>query len=205
MKQTNELTEAKKNRILRKIEKYKKELRREKATFGGYHDGGGYRYEIAILYFELGDFKKTSRYLNWFDKNFSGDGRFSYFDLGAAVAKFELGKLKEAKIATIRIIRHNTYLLELINGNNIKDQDKYEWAESEGLEWARDNVEDHFYLLTEGYLDWLSQFMKEDSYRNWYNKLIAIKKLLKGMDVSEERSELLGAARKCIEDWKLEQ
>jgi len=57
------MTEAKKNRLLKKIDQLKKILRKEKATFGGYHDGRGYRYSIGELYFELGDFKKADEYL----------------------------------------------------------------------------------------------------------------------------------------------
>ena len=42
------MTEAKKNRLLKKIDQLKKILRREKATFGGYHDGSGYRYSESF-------------------------------------------------------------------------------------------------------------------------------------------------------------
>ena len=195
------MTEAKKNRILKKIEKYKKEMRYEKAKFGGYHDGRGYRYAIAELYFELKDYQKTNRYLNWFDKIFSDDGKFSYFQLGEAVTKFELGKIKEAKIDTVTINRHNTYLLDLLIENEVKDQDKYEWRASEKLEWAKEELVVHLDLVSESYLDWLKEFTAEESYREFYNKLISIKKLLVGMDVSEERSQLLRAQSACIKEW----
>ncbi len=196
------MTEAKKNRILRKIEKLKKVLRDEKTKYGAIHDGRGIRYSIAELYFELKDYKKTNRYLNWFNKNFPDDGKYSYYQLGEAVTKFELGKLKESKKSTINLNKHNTYLIDLMIGNDIVDQNKYEWIESENLEWAQVNVNDHLKLITENYLDWLNNFRNEESFQKWYKKLIAIKKLLKGLDVSEERSKLLKASRKCIKEWK---
>jgi len=196
------MTEAKKNRLLKKIEKLKGYLRKEKSMFGAYHDGSGLRYSIAELYFELGDYRKTNRYLNWFDKNFPDDGKYLYFDLGAAVTKFELGKLDESRKLTINLNRYNTYLIDLLIGEDIKDQDKYEWNPSESLKWAKENLTDHKNLLTENYLNWLTQFRKEDLYKKWYSKLIAIKKLLKGLEVSDERSQLLDAERKCIKDWK---
>ena len=197
------MTTAKQNQILRKIEKYKKALRKEKAMFKAYHDGGGYRYAIAELYFELGDFKQTNRYLNWFDKNFPNDGRYAYYDLGKATTKLELGKTVESKIATIELNRHNTYLIDLLIGNEIADQNKYEWMDSESLTWAQQQLAEHRNLVTETYIAWLSAFVKEDVYTSWYTRLISIKKLLKGMEVSSERSDLLKAERRCMHDWKI--
>lgn len=197
------MTTAKKNQILRKIEKYKKALRQEKATFKAYHDGSGFRYAIAELYFELGDYKQTNRYLNWFDRNFPDDSKYMYFDLGRAVTKFELKKTSESKIATIELNRHNTYLIDLLIGNKITDQDKYEWMESESLAWAKNHLAEHSTLATEKYLAWLSGFVEEAVYIDWYTRYISIKKLLKGMEVSAERTDLLDAARQCIRDWKM--
>ena len=200
---TDKLTTAKKNQILRKIEKYKKALRKEKAMFKAYHDGSGYRYTIAELYFELGDYKQTNRYLNWFDKNFPSDVKYAYFDLGKAMTKFELGKETEAKVSTIDLNGHNTYLIDLLIGNEIADQNKYEWMESESLKRAKEQLVDYSNLVTDGYIEWLKAFRQEESYENLYTRLISIKKLLKGMEVSEERNNLLEAERKCIRDWKL--
>ena len=190
-------------RLLTKIEKLKKALRREKARFGGYHDGAGYRYAIAELYFELKDYKKTNRYLNWFDKNFPDDRKFSFYVLGEAVTKFELKKISEAKRATIELNQHNTYLIDLLLSNEISDQHKYEWMELESLSWARQQLPVHLNLTTTDYLDWLRGFRQEESYENWYNKYISILQQLKGMKVSEERNKLLAVARDCLKDWRL--
>jgi len=200
---SDKLTTAKKNQILRKIEKYKKALRKEKAMFKAYHDGGGFRYTIAELYFELGDYKQTNRYLNWFDKNFPNDVKYAYFDLGKAVTKFELGKEMESKVSTIELNRHNTYLIDLLIGNELADQNKYEWMESESLHWAKGQLADLLNLVTVEYISWLKTFVKEEVYISWYTRLVSIKKLLKGMDVSKERNDLLEAERKCMQDWKL--
>lgn len=196
------MTAAKRDRILRKIEKYKKALRKEKVMFKAYHDGGGYRYAIAELYFELGDYKKTNRYLNWFAKNFPDDGKYAYYELGKAVTKFELGKEKECKLSTIDLNRHNTYLIDLLVGNEIVDQNKYEWMESENLKWAQEKREEYQALMTNEYITWLRTFIKTDIYVSWYKRFVSIKRLLEGMEVSEERNSLLDAERKCIQEWK---
>lgn len=196
------MTEAKQNRILKKIDTLKKALRREKATFGAHHDGAGYRYSIAELYFELKDYKKTNRYLNWFDKNFPDDGKYSHYELGEAVTRFETGKSLEAKLSTINLNRHNTYLIDLIIGNQIADQNKYEWIKSENLNWAKQYLNDHRSLVTENYVKWLNEFRNDPSFEKWYGKLVSIKKLLKGLEVGKERNNLLDAEIKCLKDWK---
>ena len=127
--------------------------------------------------------------------------KYPYYILGEAVTKYELGKLTESKKATINLNRGNTYLIDLIIRYKIQNQDKYEWAQSESLVWAQENLKEHLELVTENYLNWLKDFRDDELYHKWFNKLIAIKKLLKGLDVSEERNELLEADRKCIEDW----
>lgn len=73
------MTEAQIKRKLKKIERYKKALRQEKIQWGGYHDGRGIRYSIAEMYFELEDYSKTNRYLNWFNKIFDDDYTYAHF------------------------------------------------------------------------------------------------------------------------------
>ena len=99
--------------------------------------------------------------------------------------------------------RQNTYLIDLLIGNEIVDQNKYEWVESESLNWAHGQLGIHQNLVTEKYIAWLSTFVKEAMYISWYTRYLSIKRLLKGMDVSKERNDLLEAERKCMQDLSL--
>ena len=94
-------------------------------------------------------------------------------------------------------------MIDLLIDNEIADQNKYEWMESESLNWAKEQLVNHLNLVTEEYIAWLKEFVKGEVYVSWYTRYISIKKLLKGMKVSKERSDLLDAERKCIQDWKL--
>lgn len=179
-------------------------MRREKEQWGGYHDGRGLRYSIAELYFQLGDFKKTNRYISWFDKNFPDDSTYAYFQLGVALTKFHAKKEIECKRRVINIISHNTYLLYLIIGTEINDQNKYEWHESESLKWAKEHLVVYKEFLDQNFVTWLSDFLTQDNFKRAYSKYISIKKQLKGMNVSEERSKLLDGERECINLWKEE-
>lgn len=192
------------DRTERRIEKLKKIMRQEKQQWGGYHDGRGLRYSIAELYFELGDAKKTNRYISWFDKTFADDSTYSYFQLGVAIAKFELGKISDSKERVIELNSKNVYLVDLILEKEVKDQNIYEWMESETLKWAKENVTYHKNLLTVEFIDWLRAFVDDDEYQMRYRKYLSIKKRLKGMKVSDERNRLLEEERKCIKDWKKE-
>ena len=198
------MTEAQQNRLLKKIDRFKQAMRREKKQWGGYHDGHGHRYTIAELYFELGDPKKTNRYISWFDKTFPDDGTYSYFEFGVAHARFQLGKLVDCKQNIVAVVKNNTYLLDLLIENNPIDQNKHELQEHETLDWAHHHLDHYKVFLNSEFKIWLTDFCNSTDFRKWYRKYVSILKLLKDTDSSEERSSLFNASWDCIKEWKAE-
>jgi len=162
----------------------------------------GRRYAIMELYLELKDHKKTSRYLSWFNKNFSDDVTYVRFKFGAAFTKFELKKYKEAKFYIINVVSDNTYIIDLILNRPIQKIEKYEWGHFETLSWAKEELANLVDLITPEFKIWLDKFTKEEDYNNELNSYIEIKKQLKGMEVGEERTNLLNDARECMKNWE---
>jgi hypothetical protein len=195
------MTEKQKQRKLQEIERLKNVLKAEKRKFGGIHDGRGFRYVIAEQLVELNEFTLANNYLKWFNKNFPDDYTYAYFQFCAAVTKYQVGKLKEAEQHLIQVNRHNTYILELLIDDDMKDQDKYEWNESETLEYTRSNLPEFLKLMTPVFHQWLSKIISEPSYISYYRRYISIKKLLKDLNVSKERNNLLDAERMCLKAW----
>lgn len=196
------MTEAQKQRILRKIEKIKKELRYEKKAIGGYHDGGGRRYSIMELYLQLKDHRKTSRYMSWFYKHFPDDVTYVRFKIGAARTKFELKKYKEAKKHIISVFSDNTYILDLLLDRVVTQIDKREFFQHEKLDWAKEDVKNLGDLLHPEFKNWLDKFISEEEFVERVEGYIEIQKLLKGVNEVEERGRLLDMGRKYIKDWQ---
>ena len=197
------LTEFQKSRKLKKIDRLKKELRYENTKYGGYHDGRGLRYVIAELYFEINDYKKTNRYLNWFFKIFPGDVTYPHIKLGASFASFQAKKYKKAIDFLVEINSDNTYILSMIAGNKIEDQDKQEFMFGK-LNWAEENKEELLDFIDVNFLTWITEIIQTKKYLAWYNKYISILKLIKDLEVSDERTDLLNASYQCLKDWKLD-
>lgn len=198
------MTEGQKARKLKKIDLLKKELRYEKAKFGGYHDGRGFRYTIAELYFQVGDNKKTNRYLNWFFKTFPDDSTYPHFKLGASNSFFLTSKYQKAIDFLIDINRENTYILHTITETKIEVQNKDEPYDFNKLEWAQEKKESLLEFTKPDFLNWVSNLISSEEYLMWYTKYISILKLIKDLDVSQERTELLNASYTCLSDWKVE-
>lgn len=195
------LTENQKSRRLNKIDQLKKELKYEKQKFGGYHDGKGIRYSIAELYFEINDSKKTLRYLNWFYKIFPDDITYPHFKLGSSYAYYELKKYDKCAEQLIKLTGDNTYLLYVLVNIEIDIQNKYEPYEFNRINWIQKELENFKMYTNEDYEKWILQFICTDKYNSWYIKYVSILKLIEDLEVSEERTQLLEASYKCINDW----
>jgi len=156
------MTEAQLNRKLKKIKRFKKALREERKRIGGLHDGGGLRYAIAELYFEIGNYSKTNLYLNWFYKNFPDDATFSYFQLGAAVTYFKVKKRNLAIRELVALNTGNLYIVGLLLKRTVVDHEKYEWNEYETLAWAKGNLAVLETLPTPDFLEWLDTIYEHE-------------------------------------------
>lgn len=195
------MTEAQVQRRLKKIDRLKKDLRYEKQKYGGYDDSSGRRYAIMELYLELKNPKKTNRYLSWFNKTFPSDVTYLRFKLGAALTKFELKKYKETKSYIVSLVSDNTYIIDLILKHSIQSIEKYEWSHFETLIYAKEELENLEDLMTTEFREWLNKFTREEEYIHQINSYIEIMKKLKGMEVSDERTNLLNAKSTHIKNW----
>jgi hypothetical protein len=88
------MTDKQIERIKARIEKYNKALAADKIYWGGqYHDGQGIQYLIPEQFIKIRDYKGGQRYLNWFDKNFPGDGGYPIFLFERTSILFKCDKL----------------------------------------------------------------------------------------------------------------
>lgn len=195
------MTEKQIARKLKKIDALKTFLKKERAKFGGYFDNGGKRYIIGDLYFEIGDYRKTNLYLNWFNKNFPDDITYVYFQLQSAHTYFHVKKLKEAHRAIVKLECLNIYFVDLLLGKDIKSQDIKIHSKSDTMVWAQENLDEYAENLTDDFLDWLKKISQSPDYQKMK---ITYHSILKSINADEERdlrSELFHAKYECEEKW----
>lgn len=196
------MTEKQIERKLKKIKSLKSILKKEKVKFGCYDDSSGRRYSIAELYFEINDFRKTNLYLNWFNKNFSDDVTYPYFQLNSAQTYYKVNKTSAAIKSIVKLNCLNMYLLDLLNNKAVQKLDIIEWTESESLNWAEDNYENYKRNLTTEFLEWLDKELNSAGYQQMKHKYISILNLLQYTEDSIQRKELFKAKRTCEENWQ---
>ncbi len=196
------MTEKQIDRRFRKIQTLKSILKKEKAKFGWFDDSYGRRYSIAELYFEIGDFRKTNIYLNWFNKNFPNDVTYPYFQLNSAFTYFKVNKLNLAYKSVVKLNCLNLFLVDLLNKKSVEEQDIPEWSESESLKWAENNYELYKQNLTEEFLDWINNISNSSEYQIVKNKYISILKLIKYAEELNQRSQLFEAKNECEKEWQ---
>jgi hypothetical protein len=111
------MTDNQKQKISDKIVKIRKALAAERKKFGGYDDSRGMRYIPTSLYVKIGDYKRGSQYLKWFDKNFPGDVGVPGFLFESTLIYFKIGNLKEAEVYAFRTYASHTKLINTFYEN----------------------------------------------------------------------------------------
>jgi len=193
------MTEKQIERIQLTIKQYKAALAAEKKIFGGYDDSAGRRYDIALLYILIADYKGAITYKKWFNKNFDDDAGDIMLSLNWSVAYFEFGKLAEAKVHTIDTAFQNVYLHNLLLDKGVEQIDMYELMYNM-LEFTTTNIDQYKKAVTKSYIDWLQEFIETDEYKNPVNKYIALGKLMNDGESDEKHSQLIDHQDKLVED-----
>lgn len=196
------MTEKQIQKIRDSIKKHKAVLSLEKRKFGCYDDSYGRRYIIAELYLKMADYNGAATYFRWFEKNFPDDIGYPLFLLTWAVTLFETGKLKEVKIKTLQTSFLNTYLFDIILGNESQPIDKSELIGFESLSYAKEIKKDCDKVLSQNYLNWLAEFVQTEIYLASMNKFIALRKLLQDESDISERRKLIDEENKLEVDIK---
>lgn len=94
--------------ISNQITKIRSQLSAFKREYGGHDDSGGAWYYLFYLYFLLGDNRRSSEYLRWFQKEFSDDSGEPFALLCWVLILHRMGK--EGDYILARTMLSNIYL-----------------------------------------------------------------------------------------------
>ncbi len=191
------MTDKQKERVIAKIEKYKKALAADKKYWGGqYHDGQGIRYIIPEQFIKINDYKGGLRYLNWFDKNFPDDSGYPIFLFKWTFILFKCNKLIEAENKAHQAFFSNTYLFDKFLGKEPLRLDK-----NESSNWESESLVDGFpysSLDTEfiEFARWAENVLNSRTFLDKANEFIEIERKLKAEPVGQKRTELVNRLSK---------
>lgn len=112
---------------LRRAERNKAALIKERRRYGWYDDGAGKRYRIGIDCVLAGETSKARNYYRWFDRVFDDDLGEPGFLLFGVLAEMRVGKPKDAVMRLRRAAIANPHLIELVPGRS------FEVAQDDGI------------------------------------------------------------------------
>ena len=94
----------------------RRELFKEKETFGAARDGSGKRYRVCVYYVMSGAPEKAVEFLQWFSEEFPDDVGEPVFLLHAALAYRRTGQQHPATRYLVDAMLSNLYLLPYLYG-----------------------------------------------------------------------------------------
>ena len=101
----------------------RRELFKEKETFGAARDGSGKRYRVCVYYVMSGAPEKAVEFLQWFSEEFPDDVGEPVFLLHAALAYRRTGQQQPATRYLVDAMLSNLYLLPYLYGKPLARQD----------------------------------------------------------------------------------
>jgi hypothetical protein len=185
------MTERQIEKTKKKIRSFRSKLSAEKRVHGWYDDSAGNRYDIAVLYVQIQDFKGALRYYQWFSKEFPDDVGFPHFHLFWALTLFENEKVNDAIKKVYKTAFSNTYLVYLICGIHQDSIDKSELQGGASLDYAKQILSTCRASLTLEFMHWLKTICQSTDFNRRLDRFISLQKLIADEGVGQRRLDLL--------------
>ena len=160
-----------------------------KREYGFIDDGGGERYYLFNLYFLLGDNRRSSEYLRWFQKQFPTDSGEPSALLCWALIVHGIGKSGDHMLA--RTMLSNIYLIPHLLGEKIERAAMWHssnWAMPDFVENIPERVIE---AITEEDMAWIGETYHSEAFQKVLKRHIEINQALEIAPRGEERSALV--------------
>ena len=175
--------------ISNQITKLRSQLSTFKREYGFIDDGGGHRYYLFYLYFLLGDNRRSSEFIRWFEKEFDDDTNEPFALICWALILHRMGKDGDYQLA--RTMLSNIYLIPHLLREELDRVDMWHqsnYSEPEFAEYIPERVRDG---ITEDDLAWILEKYKSDAFQKVLKRDVEIHKELKTTPRGEKRSSLV--------------
>lgn len=171
------------------ITRIRAHLNNERLEYGWLRDGGGLRYDLAMLYYLLGDNRRSAEYMRWFAKNFPDDIEDPLQLLLMALMLHRMGKDGSAML--VKAMLSNLYLLPRALGETQDRLDIWHssnWDNPEYVDTIPVRVLD---AITEHERAWIRELYNREAVAKIRDRCIGIKHDLQFEHVGPRRSALV--------------
>ncbi len=186
--------------ISNRITKIRSQLSAFKREYGGHDDSGGARYYLFYLYFLLGDNRRSSEFLRWFQKEFPDDCGEPVQLLCWALILHRMGKGGDIQLA--KTMLSNLYLIPHLLGEGIGRVDMWHSNSDEDpdyIAWIPEQIRG---AITDNDLEWVREKYNSIPFQRVRNRYIEINKELETLPRGEKRSALVNEEYHLLDDWQ---
>jgi hypothetical protein len=187
--------------ISNRITKIRSQLSAFKREYGGHDDSGGARYYLFYLYFILGDNRRSSEYLRWFEKEFPDDSGEPFALLCWALILHRMGK--DGSYILARTMLSNVYLIPHLLGESIDKIEMFNssnWAQPGFMEYFPERVHE---AINEEDLSWIREKYESDYFKKVLKRHIEIETELEKTPRGDKRSSLVRELYSLLEKKEL--
>ena len=185
--------------ISNRITKIRSQLSAFKREYGWINDGSGARYYLFYLYFLLGDNRRSSEYLRWFQKEFPDDSGEPFALLCWALILHRMGKAGDLALA--RTMLSNNYLIpHLLGEESIEGISHLSNLEQKSfIAYMPERVRD---AITEEDLNWIQDRYETELFQKVLKRHITIEEELETTPVGDTRSALVKELFSLLDEWQ---
>ena len=175
--------------ISNKITKIRSQLSDFKQEYGFINDGSSARDYLFYLYFLLGDNRRSSEYLRWYEKEFPDDAGEPLQLLCWALILHRMNKNTDYKLAETML--SNIYLIPHILGKDIEKADMWHSSsdgDPEYIDYLPERILD---AVVDENLEWMREKYYSFTFQKVLLRHIEINKELQNTPIGEKRSALV--------------
>ncbi|MBB6481530.1 hypothetical protein [Spirochaeta isovalerica] len=185
--------------ISNRITKIRSQLSAFKREYGFIDDGGGARYYLFYLYFLLGDNRRSSEYIRWFQKDFPDDSGEPFALLCWALILHRMGK--DGNYILARTMLSNIYLLPHLLGEEMPEEIPHSsnWNGADFLEYTPERILE---AITDDDLSWIRERFHSERFQKVLNRHIEIEKELEDTPRGDRRSALVHELYSLLDGWR---
>lgn len=174
-----------------RITKIRSQLSAFKREYGFIDDGGGIRYFLFYLYFLLGDNRRSSEFIRWYEKEFPDDIGEPIQILCWALILHRMGKNKDAEYRLADTMLSNIYLIPYLLGNPVKKAEMWHSSNYEDpdiIDYLPDQIKN---AIAADDLEWILELYNSDKFQKVLNRHITINHELESIPIGDARSKLV--------------
>lgn len=185
--------------ISNRITKIRSQLSAFKREYGGHDDSGGARYYLFYLYFLLGDNRRSSEYLRWFEKEFPDDSGEPSALLCWALILNRMGK--DGNLILARTMLSNIYIIPHLLGEEMVEDLPHlsNWEQASFLEYLPERVLE---AITDDDLTWIRERYESEKFQKVLNRHIEIVNELGVTPRGDKRTALVHERYSLLDEWR---